>query len=194
MAKQLTTTTALEDTPHRRKRSSNNNGYSANGSQPGLQACGRYSIPDTPIIFARGDNGRRGWLSTVYEPEQLPRPVTQLWKLLTYFDAIHFAPRRRVFDFPAAEPSPEEKKLIAERWRLVGTPALRVDRSARRKACALALRTNGAVGDARSELQVEQGGAAFPNLEKSKPLRNGRTRRLVDVGRHQALQTTGAAA
>ncbi len=158
MATQLTTTTAVEDTHRRRKRSSNNNGYSTNGSQPGLQARARYSLPDIPMIFARGVNGQRGWISTVYKPKQLPRAVTQLCNLLTYFDARHFAPRRRVFDFPAAEPSPEEKKLIAERWRLVGTPSLRVDRSARRKACALELRTNGAVGDARSELRPLLGG------------------------------------
>ena len=131
------------------------NGHRSDGQQ-GLEARGRYSIPATaaPIICARGHDGRREWLSTAYGRQ--PPALERLLALLDHHDRKYFAPRRKSFAFPV--PRETDVELIAQRWRLVGTPALRADRIARRQVCALELRTrtSRSISNARSELQVSE--------------------------------------
>jgi len=120
-------------------------------------------------MCARGDNGRREWLSTVYEPERQPS-LEPLLALLDHHDQKYFAPRRDVFNFPAAEPSPKERKLIAERRALLGTSAYLADRCERRRGQAILARRRRLLG--------------------APALRDGRTSRRLDS--RQALQAVRA--
>jgi len=96
------------------------------------------------VIYSKGEGKHLGWASTVYEPERQARSLGRLLTLLDDRDRKHFAPRRKALNFPEPGGRVIEVELIAQRWRLVGTPALRVDRIARRLVCALKLRMNGA--------------------------------------------------
>ena len=129
----------------------------ANDSRGPGAARGRWLTPRTLVIFCGSDSHKLAWIST-YSPHRLPPPLVGLVGLLLRLDDKHLAERRRSFNFPAPEVSPFEAALIASRWKLAGTPALAVDRRARRQVCALELRTrtSRSISNARSELQVSE--------------------------------------
>ena len=154
-----------------------NNSYDHNANPRARSRFLRLANAEPPfVILCGGQDGMLAWASTVCEPERQPRALGQLLTLLDYRDRKHFAPRRKALNFPEPSVRANDIELIAQRWRLVGTPALGADRRARRRVCALKLRVKCSAGGARNA-----------------PRDDRTARRLVVGDSRQALQAVGAA-